>query len=185
MTDTGTQRAADRAAAEALAEEYGAPEFIPVGDGQAVPDVGAAVYRDAAAADAWLDLAAHPVLAKVPLPDGRVVGITDLRPARERDRARQRRERLTAQYGTPEKIDPSDALTLARAALAPVGPDVTPDDVWAGIYRDERAADGWLESNLVHHGHPALAKVPLPDGRVIGILDLRPMTARARDEARR
>jgi hypothetical protein len=89
-----------------------------------------------------------------------------------------RRDRLTAEYGLPAAIAAGDALALAMAALIPVDPTATADDVWASIYRDEDAADAWLESNLVHNGHPALAKVPLPDRRVIGILDLRPALAR-------
>lgn len=91
-----------------------------------------------------------------------------------------RREQLIAAYGQPESIDPADALALARASIVRVDPTVTADDVYACIYRDEGAADGWLQSNLVNHGHPALAKVPLPDGRVIGILDLRPALKRIR-----
>jgi hypothetical protein len=89
-----------------------------------------------------------------------------------------RRDRLTAEHGQPVAIAASDALAMAMTALIPVDPTVTADDAWASIYRDEDAADAWLESNLVHNGHPALAKVPLPDGRVIGILDLRPALAR-------
>jgi hypothetical protein len=89
-----------------------------------------------------------------------------------------RRDRLTAEHGRPVAIAASDALALAMTALVPVDPTVTADDVYASVYRDEEAADAWLESNLVHNGHPALAKVPLPDGRVIGILDLRPALAR-------
>lgn len=85
-----------------------------------------------------------------------------------------RTERLNGRYGKPESIAPSDALALAMTALVHVDPTATADDVYAFIYRDDAAADGWLESNRVHHGHPALAKVPLPDGRVVGILDLRP-----------
>ena len=93
-----------------------------------------------------------------------------------------RSARLAEQFGTPERISPSDALALARAAHVSLGPAVTADDIWASIYRDEAAADGWMESNLTHHGHPALARVPLPDGRVVGILDLRPALARMRTE---
>jgi hypothetical protein len=85
-----------------------------------------------------------------------------------------RTARLTGQYGKPGSMPPSDALALARNALVPVDPTATADDIWASVYRDDAAADGWLESNRVHHGHPTLAKVPLPDGRVVGILDLRP-----------
>ena len=100
---------------------------------------------------------------------------------RAEDKARQ--ERLIAGYGTPESISVSDALALAAAAQVPVAAGVTADDVWASIYRDTAAADAWLNANLVHHGHPELARVPLPDGRVVGILDLRPSLERARREA--
>lgn len=92
----------------------------------------------------------------------------------------ERRARLYAEFGQPERLDAADALAQARAAMVPVDPAVTADEVWASIYRDDAAADGWLESNLAHNGHPALAKVPLPDGRVIGIMDLRPALDRAR-----
>jgi len=68
-------------------------------------------------------------------------------------------------------------------ALVPVDPTVTADDVYASVYRDQAAADAWADANLVHNGHPTLAKVPLPDGRVIGILDLRPALRRARGES--
>lgn len=95
-----------------------------------------------------------------------------------------RRARLIEQHGEPEHISASDALALARTALVPVEVGVTADDIWASIYRDDAAAAAWLESNRVHHGHPALAKVPLPDGRVVGILDLRPELERVRREAR-
>ncbi len=94
-----------------------------------------------------------------------------------------RRDRLAAQHGMPEHVSASDALALARTALVPVDPAVTADDVYASIYRDEAAADAWAESDLTHHGHPTLAKVPLPDGRVAGILDLRPAMERIRREA--
>ena len=87
----------------------------------------------------------------------------------------ERQARLVAQHGMPEHISNADALALAATALVPVEPGVTADDwIFASIYRDAAAADAWLESNLEHYGHPALARVPLPDGRVVGILDLRP-----------
>jgi hypothetical protein len=88
------------------------------------------------------------------------------------------RDGFIARHGLPEQVGAADALALARDAgvLADLG--VCPDDTWASIYRDDAAADAWLESNRAHHGHPALAKVPLPDGRVIGILDLRPAMER-------
>lgn len=94
-----------------------------------------------------------------------------------------RQARLAGQYGMPETISGADALALARTALVPVDPGVTADDIHASIYRDDTAADAWAESNRVHNGHPTLAKVPLPDGRVVGILDLRPALERARREA--
>ncbi len=101
-----------------------------------------------------------------------------------------RRDRLAAQHGMPERISNADALALARTALVPVEAGVTADDwIYASIYRDEAAADAWLASNLEHHGYPALARVPLPDGRVVGILDLRAemekALARLRDPAYR
>jgi hypothetical protein len=93
-----------------------------------------------------------------------------------------RRVRLTDRYGTPESISGSDALAMAMTALIPVDPTVTADDIWAAVYRDDTAADGWAEANLTYNGHPTLAKVPLPDGRVVGILDLRPALQCAREE---
>jgi hypothetical protein len=94
----------------------------------------------------------------------------------------ERRSRLTERHGTPVTISASDALAMAMTALIPVDPAVTADDVYASVYRDDAAADGWLESNLACNGHPTFAKVPLPDGRVVGILDLRPAMQRAREE---
>lgn len=85
---------------------------------------------------------------------------------------------LVSEHGRAESISASDALALAVTALVPVDPQVDADDVYASIYRDDAAADAYLESNRVHYGHPALGKVPLPDGRVVGILDLRPAMER-------
>lgn len=95
----------------------------------------------------------------------------------EQRKARQRE--LIERYGMPVPIAGPDAL--AKAFLARVEYDVTAlaSDVFASIYRDAEAADAWLAANLEHNGHPALARVPLPDGRVIGILDLRPAVSRA------
>ena len=93
--------------------------------------------------------------------------------------------------GLPEKLPQGerilwqgapDALALARAALVPVDPTAAADDIYASIYRDEAAADAWLASNLEHNGYPALARVPLPDGRVVGILDLRTGMKHAKEE---
>jgi len=99
-----------------------------------------------------------------------------------------RRARLTGQHGKPEHISNADALAAAQAAKRPIWTheNIGPDDwIIAHIYRDAAAADAWLESNRVHYGHPTLAKVPLPDGRVVGILDLRAERERARETARR
>jgi hypothetical protein len=90
---------------------------------------------------------------------------------------------LIQRYRTPDPVDPAVALTLARALGTLAVPDVPAGDTCAYIYRDGEAADAWLEFNLVHRGHPALAKVTLPDGRVVGILDLRPALGRAREES--
>jgi len=79
-----------------------------------------------------------------------------------------RRNALAALHGIPEVIDPTDALELAGITV------VTADEVYASVYRDAAAADAWMGANLTQYGHPALARVPLADGRVIGILDLRP-----------
>jgi hypothetical protein len=94
-----------------------------------------------------------------------------------------RQAALIEQHGMPVHISGSDALALARTAQVHVDPAATADDVYASIYRDAAAADAWLQANLTYHGHPALAKVPLPDGRVVGILDLRPALERAEGEA--
>lgn len=85
-----------------------------------------------------------------------------------------RRDALIAEHGKPEKIADADALAQAAATQVSVDPTATAEDVYASIYRDAAAADAWLEANLTYYGHPALARVPLADGRVIGILDLRP-----------
>lgn len=91
-----------------------------------------------------------------------------------------RKARLEERYGVPENIAASDALRLLGITYVTDAADFI-----GHIYRDQEAADGWLASNLEHHGHPALGTAPLPDGRVVGILDLRPSMARAREEARR
>jgi hypothetical protein len=95
----------------------------------------------------------------------------------------ERQARLIAAHGTPENISGDSALALARTSRIPLDPVVTADDVHAFIYRDAEAAEGWGEANRVHNGIPTLARVPLPDGRVVGILDLRPALRRAREEA--
>lgn len=88
-----------RAEYERLIEQHGQPEGIspsgalalaatarvPVDPGLTADDVFASIYRDDAAADAYEDSgrvhhAGYPTLAKFPLPDGRVVILTDLRP---------------------------------------------------------------------------------------------------------
>lgn len=98
---------------------------------------------------------------------------------------RARRYYLAAKHGgMPESISPSDALALAATAGVPLDSAATADDVWASIYPNEAAADAWGESNLVNNGHPTLAKVPLPDGRVVGILDLRPEMEKSRARLR-
>ena len=93
----------------------------------------------------------------------------------ERAEQAARRDRLIEQHGVPERIDLDAALGMIGR---PAG--VTPDDVWASIYRDAAAADAWLGSNLEHHGHPTLGRHQLPDGRVVGVLDLRPQLAAVR-----
>ena len=95
-----------------------------------------------------------------------------------------RAARLTAEHGTPEHISASGALALAEAARVAVDPSVTADDIYASVYLDDAAAGAWGESNRVHNGIPTLATVPLPDGRVVGILDLRPALERARERGR-
>jgi len=90
---------------------------------------------------------------------------------------------LREQHCFPEPISAAKALALAMASLVPVDPAVTADDTYAGIYRDMPAAEAWLDSDLENHGYPTLARVPLPDGRVVGILDLRPALDRARRDA--
>jgi len=100
-----------------------------------------------------------------------------------REASRVRRQNLIEAHGAAEWIADADALALAAAAGVQADPAVTANDVYASIYRDDAAADAYVKSNLAHHGHPTLAKVPLPDGRVLGILDLRPALERARREA--
>ena len=97
----------------------------------------------------------------------------DARLAEIAERA-DRRARLAARHGMPERISNSDALAAVRNAGADVSPYAAADDwIHASIYRDAAAADAWMESNRVHHGHTTMARAPLPDGRVVGILDLR------------
>ena len=91
-----------------------------------------------------------------------------------------RRADLLEHHGLPEPIAAASALAMARQSLVPVEVGVTADDTYSSIYRDEAAADAWLDSNLENRGYPTLARFPLPDGRVVGILDLRPALDRAR-----
>jgi hypothetical protein len=94
--------------------------------------------------------------------------------------ASERRAAMIEAYGEPERIDPSDALAQAVAALIPLPvPVPSPQDVWASVCRDQESAQAWAAGNLRHHGHPVTAYVPLADGRVIYILDLRPALAAA------
>lgn len=93
-----------------------------------------------------------------------------------------RQNKLSAEHGKPEWIAASDALTLGFNAGV-ITSVTSPSDYYASIYRDSAAADAWLESNLTHNGHPTLARFALPDGRVVGILDLRPALAESRKRA--
>lgn len=86
---------------------------------------------------------------------------------------------LVAEHGKPEHMPTADALDLARSSGAGISPYVTAPEVHASVYRDDAAADAYLESDRVHYGHPTLARVPLGDGRVLGILDLRPALRQA------
>ena len=101
----------------------------------------------------------------------------------ELDAILARRADLRDHHGLPEPISAAKALALAMASLVPVDPAVTADDTYAGIYRNMAAAEAWLDSDLENHGYPTLARVALPDGRVVGILDLRPALDRARRDA--
>lgn len=101
----------------------------------------------------------------------------------EIDAGLARRADLRDHHGLPEPIAAVHALALARAYLVPIDPAVTADDTYAGIYRDAAAAEAWMDSNMENNGYPTLARVTLPDGRVVGILDLRPALDRARRDA--
>ena len=100
-----------------------------------------------------------------------------------------RRMQLEKDFSQPERISNADALAAAATAhVPPKGGGLYPDpDDWivAHIYRDNVAADGWLASNTEHHGHTELLRVPLPDGRVILIMDLRESYRKAVAEAER
>jgi hypothetical protein len=107
---------------------------------------------------------------------------------RERMRAGQaehaaRRAALIERYGEPKPLGAADALALAAASGVHIDASVTAYQVHASLYRDAAQADAWLASNLEHYGHPTLARATLPDGRVVGILDMRPAIARAEQEA--
>jgi len=86
-----------------------------------------------------------------------------------------RRAELISRYGKPGQGSKAEAVE--RLSL-----DVSPDDIYVGLYRDQMAADGWLAANLEDHGHPSLGSYPLEDGRVVGVLDLRPALRRARGD---
>jgi len=100
------------------------------------------------------------------------MGYEDARRVIREHKARQ--AALTEEHGTPVRIAKADALGLALKAGGE-HPERWPpaDQVIAHIYRDPAAADAWLGSNLEHNGVPTLARFALPDGRVVGILDLR------------
>jgi hypothetical protein len=98
----------------------------------------------------------------------------------EMDQHLARRADLIGHHGLPEPIAASAAMAMAVKARVPAVCGVAADDIYASIYRDDAAAEGWMDSNLENHGYPTLARVPLPDGRVVGILDLRPALDRAR-----
>ena len=105
---------------------------------------------------------------------GRIARLAEL------DQHLARRADLIGHHGLPEPIGAAKALALAMAARVPVDPAVAADDTYSSIYRDAVAAEAWMDSNLENNGYPALARVALPDGRVVGILDLRPALDRAR-----
>jgi hypothetical protein len=113
--------------------------------------------------------------------------VTSPDPRRERlaliTEQKARQAALIGEHGMPEAISGADALAQAAAARVFTDPAVTADVIYASIYRDGAAASAWLESNRDNFGHPALAKVPLSDGRVIGVIDLRPALQRAREES--
>lgn len=88
---------------------------------------------------------------------------------------------MAARYGRPETVRPYDALLMAMNAPQPVTLHVSGNEVHASIYRDQAAADAYAAANLEYHGHPTLAQVTLADGRVLGILNLRPALKAARD----
>lgn len=95
----------------------------------------------------------------------------------------QRRRQLEAEHGKPVMLCSTDALALASTSVLDLS-GVKPNDLVAHIYRDAAAADAWLGSNSEMHGHPTLFRIGLPDGRVIGALDLRPAMKRAMEEIR-
>lgn len=95
----------------------------------------------------------------------------------------KRRQAMIAAHGQPAPIAAADALALARNAGKDTG-GALPQHVHAMIYRDDGAADAWLRANRDEYGHPALARVQLPDGRCVGIIDLRPALGIDRDQAR-
>jgi hypothetical protein len=88
-------------------------------------------------------------------------------------------DELAEQYGKPVNVRPYDALVMAMNAPQPVTLHINGTDILARTYRDPEAADAWL----AQADHPVLATVPLADGTVLGILDLRP-ALRAAKEAR-
>lgn len=94
-----------------------------------------------------------------------------------------RRAALEAEFGKPEIISNADAIAAAKAAQVSLPYMPLSHDAWiiAHIYRDVAAWEGWLASNTEHYGHTELVRVPLPDGRVIGILDLRASMPKAEE----
>ena len=91
----------------------------------------------------------------------------------ERERHSLSSTELIYTYGQPEVFDTAEALRLLALDEA-----IHPHDAIACTYPSQEAADAFDATNQVVHGHPPTLHLTLADGRVLGLIDLRPALAR-------
>ena len=108
----------------------------------------------------------------------------------ERAEEDARRERLTAEHGKPVHIDAADALALFatggqhtrgvyRSVRRSPARTYTPASTGTRQQPTRGCSPTW-STTATPNWHAS----PLPDGRIVGILDLRPALEKARREAR-
>jgi hypothetical protein len=83
---------------------------------------------------------------------------------------------MISQYGPGGPIGVRQALLLAGWPS-----DLSEDDAYARVHRDQEAADAWARANLEWHDAPLVGQHRLADGTVINVYDLRPQLRRLRE----